>query len=1179
MELTKLEVKGFKSFGDKVVINFNKGITGIVGPNGCGKSNIVDAIRWVLGEQKIKTLRSEKMENIIFNGTKSRKALQLAEASITFENTKNILPTEYSSVTITRRYYRSGDSEYLLNGVPCRLKDITNLFLDTGIASHSYAIIELAMVDEILNDKDNSRRHLFEEAAGISKFRVRKKETLRKLEATDLDLERVEDLIYEIQKNMRSLERQAKQTQRYFKIKEEYKDISILLAKKTVALQKEQLENINTQTAKENDKKLDLSKKVNEKEAEIENAKKELLDKEKVLSQKQKALNEYVGRIRQFESDKKIKNEKLRFLNDKSENLKDQIEQDKKSNERAAFSIQSLKQEKKSAEISLQEIEKKLKGLQDEHLEEKNRTQVLRDEVDSMNEVYKVKHEEVFQFNKEYEIKEIQLNTLKQELEKTTSDTTEQSESLVEFDKKIKEIRSELDTKSKYLNSLKKGENQIVERIESSDKLIEKIKDELSATNRILDSKQNEYNLTKSLVDNLEGFPEAIRFLKLQKNWGKKAPLLSDILTTEEKYRATIENYLEPYMNYYVVDSEADAFKAVNLLSEASKGRAHFFILDSFEKFTPSQIKIYDNATPATEIVEFDLKYQKLVSYILNNVYLISQTSGDFPEDEEAIFITANGKFTKRRFSISGGSVGLFEGKRIGRAKNLEKLDRDIKRLNKKHQDIKNKLNEELKALVKLKESTKKDKIEILQTEINHLNESLISLKTREEQYSQLLSNQSTKKENILERIEDLNMDLAKLSPITEKGKVDLEILGEKIISLQSELKNQQEMLSLKSTGYNEENIIFHQQKNKINSIDQEINFKTIAFENSKERISKNQESLEINEKEIKDLLASDENSEDVLLGMYEEKESLEKVLNESEKEYYSARGQIDEIENQVRDLQHNKENIDTIIIELKDKLNDIKLQLNSIKERLSVEFQVSLDDILKEPEIEEEGIPENEESLREKVDAIKNKLERIGPINPMAMEAYEEVKKRNDFITEQREDLIQAKESLKATIDEIDLAARANFMEAFRIIKDNFINVFRTLFGEEDDCDLILTNIEDPLSSSIDIIAKPKGKKPLTINQLSGGEKTLTATSLLFAIYLMKPAPFCIFDEVDAPLDDANLDKFNLIIRKFSKDSQFIIVTHNKRTMVSTDVIYGITMVEQGISKVVPVDLRELEV
>jgi len=631
-------------------------------------------------------------------------------------------------------------------------------------------------------------------------------------------------------------------------------------------------------------------------------------------------------------------------------------------------------------------------------------------------------------------------------------------------------------------------------------------------------------------------------------------------------------------MNYYVVDTEADAFKAVNLLSEASKGRAHFFILDSFEKFTPAPIKIFDNATPATEIVEYDSKYNKLISYILNNVYLIANTSNEFPQDEEAIFITANGKFTKKRFSISGGSVGLFEGKRIGRAKNLEKLDKDIKGLNKKLQVIKNNLNEENKAVIKLKASTKKDQVEILQNEINQLNESLISLKTREEQYSKLLSNESTKKENIQEQITTLNKDLNKLMPVTEKGKTDLDILGEKISGLQNELKNQQELLSLKSTAYNDENILYHQQTNKINSIDQEINFKSMAFENSRERINKNLENLELNEKEIKDLISSEETSEDVLIEMYDKKEVFEKALNESEKDYYSARGNIDELDSQIREFQHNRENIDIIITELKDKLNEIKLQLNSIKERLSVEFQVKLDDILLTAETEEE-LQISEEELKEKVDTIKTKLDKIGPINPMAMEAYEEVKKRNDFISEQREDLIQAKESLVATIDEIDLAARANFMEAYEKIKENFINVFRTLFGEEDDCDLLLTNLEDPLSSSIEIIAKPKGKKPLTINQLSGGEKTLTATSLLFAIYLMKPAPFCIFDEVDAPLDDANLDKFNMIIRKFSKDSQFIIVTHNKRTMISTDIIYGITMVEQGISKVVPVDLRELEV
>jgi chromosome segregation protein len=1176
MELTKLEAKGFKSFGDKIVIHFNKGITGIVGPNGCGKSNIVDAIRWVLGEQKIKTLRSEKMENIIFNGTKTRKALQMAEASITFENTKNILPTEYSTVTVTRRYYRSGDSEYLLNGVPCRLKDITNLFLDTGIASHSYAIIELSMVDEILNDKDNSRRQLFEEAAGISKFRVRKKETIRKLEATDLDLERVEDLLYEIQKNMRSLERQAKQTERYFKLKDEYKSLSINLARATIQRQSDQLRRINEQITTENDKKTSLTTQQNEKEAEVEKAKKDLIDREKKLSAKQKELNDFVAKIRQAESDKKIKNEKLRFLEDKIGNLKDQIEQDTKSNERASFSIQSLKQEKTSAETTFQEIQSKLKILEEEYAEEKNRTENIQAEVDAMNQVYRVKREEVFQLNKSLEIKEIQLSTLKQELEKTNSDSTEQSESLIEFDKKIEETKIKLDEKTRQLNNLKKQEDQHLSRIESTQKTIEVIREEMVQINRTLDARKNEYNLTKSMVDNLEGFPEAIRFLKKQKDWGKNAPLLSDILTTDEKFRVAIENYLEPFMNYYVVESEADAFKAVNLLSDASKGKAHFFILDSFEKFSPSPVKFFDNGTPATEIVEYESKYRKLISYILDHVYLVNGPITDLPDDPDSIFITTNGKYTKRRFSISGGSVGLFEGKRIGRAKNLEKLDKEIKKLSKKLDQILQELQEEQVELEKLKRTTRKDQIEQLQNEINLFNESYISLKTRQEQYSKMLSSQSVKKEDILDRIDQLANEIELLQPQVDAEQQDLNDLSAKISNLQNELKNQQEILSIKSNAFNQENIHMHQQQNILNSINQEIGFKVSAFENSKERIEKNQKDLQATEVEINGLQSANRSGDDELIDMYDQKEGLEKSLNDAEKEYYASRGHIDDLEIQARGLLKQKENIDILLNELKDKLNDIKLDLNSIKERLSIEFNIKLEEITNESG---ESVEESIEDLQEIVNTAKEKMEKIGPINPMAMEAYDEIKQRHDFISSQKEDLIKAKESLASTMDEIDLAARASFMDAFEKIKNNFIHVFRTLFGEEDDCDLILTQSDDPLNSGIDIIAKPKGKKPLSINQLSGGEKTLTATSLLFAIYLMKPAPFCIFDEVDAPLDDANLDKFNKIIRKFSEDSQFIIVTHNKRTMTATDIIYGITMIEQGISKVVPVDLRELEV
>lgn len=353
MLLSKLEIKGFKSFGDKMVIHFDKGITGVVGPNGCGKSNVVDAIRWVLGEQKSRLLRSEKMENIIFNGTKNRKPTNLAEVSLTFENTKNLLPTEYTHVTITRRFYRSGESEYQINGVTCRLKDITNLFLDTGINSNSYAIIELKMIDELLNDKNNSRRELFEEAAGISKFKNRKRETLRKLEDTDADLSRVEDLLFEIDKNLKSLEKQAKQAASYFEIKSEYRIASINLAKKSIQQQLHSLTEAQIAIQKEGDTKIQLQSKISALEAQLSALKADLLVKEKLLASRQKTLNEHVNTIRGFESEKKIKNERLRFLEDRSSSLKEQLDGDRKSSERSSFSIKSLQQEKRGCRKSI----------------------------------------------------------------------------------------------------------------------------------------------------------------------------------------------------------------------------------------------------------------------------------------------------------------------------------------------------------------------------------------------------------------------------------------------------------------------------------------------------------------------------------------------------------------------------------------------------------------------------------------------------------------------------------------------------------------------------------------------------------------------------------------------------------------------------------------------------------
>ena len=1180
MLLNKLEIKGFKSFGDKVTINFDEGITGIVGPNGCGKSNVVDSIRWVLGEQKTKTLRSEKMENIIFNGTKSRKATQMAEVSLSFKNTKNLLPTEYSEVTISRRYFRSGESEYLLNGITCRLKDITNLFLDTGIASNSYAIIELGMVDDILNNKDNSRRALFEQAAGISKFKKRKKETLKKLEDTDLDLERVDDLLFEIDKNMKSLEKQARQTEKYYQLKEEYKTLSLQLASLILKKQNQNIENFQKQIENENDKRLQTQNQITTIDSQLEKAKTDLILKEKTLSSRQKTLNGKVAEIRHYENEKKIKSERLRFLNDKTDSLKEQIELDKKSSDRASFSIKGLYSELEEAEKQFDETKKK----KIDHLEEFERAKQvnerLKEEVDTLRKIHRNKQEESYQINKSLEIKEIQINSLKKELEKTSVDSEQQNTDIESFEGKIFSLEKEIQLKTEELQKLKKVEKETLQRITDTEKTIEVVREELSQANRKLDARQNEYSLTKSLVENLEGFPEAIKFLSKKSGWNKKAPLLSDILTTDDNYKVTIENYLEPFLNYYIVDTEAEAYQAINILSDAAKGKAHFFILDSFKTFKPSEPLLYDHAFPATEIVEFESKYNKLISFALNNVYIVEGADiTDLNGDDSTIFITKSGKYTKRKFSLSGGSVGLFDGKKIGRAKNLDKLKIEIKNLEQKINHVNSSLTEQQDSLQKLKDSIQAEKIEILQDEIHHLNEQHIAIKTRKEQFVEMINRSDLKKEDIEVDILKLTKEIQDLTPTLKNVTEELDYNIEKLGDREEEYEIQNQLLSQKSITYNEINVLYHQKENQLSRIAQEIEFKSDSLKGSQERIEKNQLALEENDKEIRQLHTSNQNDDHDIIDMLEEKENLESALNESEKEYYAQRGSIDEFEKEQRELQRKKERIDEVLSELKNSLSEVRLENASVSERLSVEFNIKVEDIVEDIDAgeitTESNVDQNE--LRGKVEKIKNKIDAIGPINPMAMEAYNEIKERNDFIVSQKEDLVNAKNSLLATIDEIDAVAKETFLSAFFKIEENFIKVFRSLFTAEDQCDLTLTDPDNPLESEIEIIARPKGKKPLTINQLSGGEKTLTAISLLFAIYLLKPAPFCIFDEVDAPLDDANIDKFNNIIRDFSKDSQFIIVTHNKRTMSQTDVIYGVTMIEQGVSRVVPVDLREL--
>ncbi len=1176
MQLKSLEIKGFKSFADRTVVNFNQPITGVVGPNGCGKSNIVDAIRWVLGEQKSKELRSEKMSNVIFAGTRKRKPSGMAQVSLTFENTKNLLPTEYHTVTITRMLYRSGESEYRLNNVNCRLKDIKTLLMDTGIGSNSYAIIALGMVDDLLNDRENSRRRLFEQAAGISKYKVRKRETFNKLKGTEADLNRVEDLLFEIEGNLKTLEKQAKRTKKYFEIKEQYKDLSLELAVFQLSEFKTTYKSLKAKIQQEQDNKLKLETEAKTAEAALEKEKRANIDKEKSLSEKQRALNRVVGMSRGKENDKKVLLQKMDFIRQNQTNLFRQIEsgQDNvKQNEEDIIHYRGeINREKKvemKLEDGLEEAEAGLKKIRASHGS-------MKSELDVFLKEQQVLERQVFELEKKRAIHASRKDNLVKDIERHDKEIQRRNEELKNIKTNYNQLESLQKQKEQLIQKLEEEEQRRDLEIKQTEEKLEGIKQEIVKLNRQLDAKQNEYKLTKSLVDKLEGFPESIKFLSKNKSWSATAPLFSDIIYCKKKYRIAIENYLETYLNYYVVKNVDEALKAISLLSQSQRGKANFFLMDQLSAHAPNRVPSPEGMVHALDIVDVEEAYLPLCRHLLGNVWLTeSENSAELMAiDGEGVILSEGGKYVKSKFTLAGGSVGLFEGKRIGRKKNLEILDKEISQLTKEGKQFSTTFEQTRKALSTLKNATQKRQIEKEKNQYNRLQRDAASMNTKLENFESFLNEVLVQKKTAENTITTIDTEVkAIVGKLQEMGK-KVDTLKQKISQKDHSYKAIADQLSAASTQYNQRNIEFIRQQNKINALQRELSFREKQLADFIEKLEQDQKTQKGSQNELKETQAALEELEVNLLKLYEEKKTFEADLNEFEQVYYSSRGQIHELEDEVRRL--NKANNDSLdlISSLKDRYTEVRLQLSGISERMRIEFQADVNVLInKDP-----NPAYTVDGLEAAVERLKKRIDNYGEINPMAVEAYDEMNERFQFITAQRNDLREAKESLLQTIEEIENTATKKFMEAFAQVRENFIKVFRSLFTEDDSCDLTLSDEKNPLESTIKITAKPKGKRPQTINQLSGGEKTLTATALLFSLYLLKPAPFCIFDEVDAPLDDANVYKFNKIISKFSKDSQFIIITHVKQTMAFVDVIYGVTMAEQGVSRVVPVDFRSLD-
>jgi chromosome segregation protein len=1173
VRLKSLEIKGFKSFADKTLVSFDENITGIVGPNGCGKSNIVDSIRWVIGEQKISHLRSENLESLVFNGSKTRSASGLAEVSLTFENTKNLLPTEFTTITITRKFYKNGESEYRLNDVQCRLKDIQNLFMDTGISTDSYAIIELGMVDDLIKDKENSRRRMLEQAAGISIYKTRKKEAKQKLDATEQDLARIEDLLFEINNQLKTLENQAKKAQKYYEIKKDYREISIELAKAALEGFNLTFRSLNEQHDAETDKRIALEAQVAGEEASLEQERVGFITREKELHTLQQGFNELVQTVRTRENEKNLAAQRLEYLKERETNLTQFLGKAEGQITGIEESINFTRQQLGEEEQTLESLTGQLEELRSQVDARRNILDENRNKLNNLRSSYQQVQRSQFDAEKKVAVADTSIQNLQRTIFQLEEEKANRQDQIHQLEIEKEEKQKTLEARQVDLEQLQQHHNNTKEQILQTQAILEGLRAKLAEETRKLDSKRNEHDLLKSLIDSMEGYPESIKFLHNNNGWNHKAPILSDIIYVKEEYRAAVENVLEPYLNYYVVNDLREGLQAVHLLDDNKKGKANFFLLDKVnDAVLVSPAHLPADTIAALDVIEVDEQYRKLAEQLLSNVFIANDDSA-LDNSNGFVILEKHGKYVKGSYTLSGGSVGLFEGKKIGRAKNLEKLREQIAA----QKSIVDELNSQIQArhneVITFNADLKENIIKQTEQEIQQLNNQLYGQQNK-------LENLTHSQATAQNRIEDLQSQLDSTHASIENVRNELTELNQTLSDYSAQLQEAETAyrnIELEyneiNTQYNNLNLQVTREQSKITALKQELNFKSNQLNDLRSQVELNTVQLK---ETTENITSSQENLKQVEEALYEmmrRKEDEEHILNEADQAYYNLRNQLAAKESELRHKVKEKEQIEHLLSEIKDKLTDVKLQLAGMKERLNVEFRIVLEDILDEPRTSETPV----EELQEKSDRMKKRLENLGEVNPTAIEAFEEMKKRYEFIVEQKDDLVNAKQSLLQTIAEVETTANQKFLETFNQVRENFRRVFKSLFTEDDQCDLILDNPDNLAETGIDIMAKPKGKRPSSIGQLSGGERTLTATALLFAIYLIKPAPFCILDEVDAPLDDANVGKFTNMIREFSNNSQFIIVTHNKTTMSTVDVIYGVTMQEPGVSKLVPVDFRSL--
>jgi chromosome segregation protein len=1171
MYLSDIEIVGFKSFAQKTKLKFATGLSAVVGPNGCGKTNVVDAIRWVLGEKKASTLRSDVMENVIFNGTRDRKPLSLAEVSITFDNTKNILPSDYNEVVVTRRLFRNGDSEYLLNKTHCRLKDILDLFMDTGIGSDTYSVIELKMVDAILSGKVDDRRAMFEEAAGIKKYKARRKESLRKLESVKSDMERIQDILQEVRKNVNSLSRQAAKTKRYNQYLTELKSIEIeVFAREFNSFNLLKIELENKLKSLESKKiSLEISLTQNEKDILINKEKLNSLDTSLNFEiEKEKSL---ISAISDTKKEIAVSTEKILSFDNSKARISNEIIENEKSLNSRNDNYKLILSELEATKSELSESSNNIKVLTEERNVVKNKVVDAERIVNSTNNEINSCKNKIDSLNNLINKSKEKRTNIERKIQQLYEDKFKFISQLDEItvDKKRNDLLS-----PELFNELKIAEetlNIAIEQKKSLESEIETIKLKINDKKNEKGGKKASLDFLNSLVDN----GETAKFLSNTNNWKSQQDriLLGEVIGTDDDYRLAVLAALGESSHAFIADSYDSALQGINELKLSGKGKSGFICLDMIPEIPkPKDLPEMPGLIGwLSEIVRVDDNIRFLIRGLLGKTLLVEdeKTAKQILKDELAdICVTKEGLLINKNGIVTGGSISQKEGLWVGKKEKIANLNKTIKILDNEIENLQNQLNElnsdlskiEIikfqqdikKAEIEISENRKKSeqfelKIQSLKNNINFIEENSIRL---ENELNEIASDDSSSSEEI-NSLRNILVNLQN-KIISER---------ENLLDYQNQLATKQEILrkaelyaveiesNFKSLENDKSRLIseINQLQNKLNSRTKELE----SFDSFKDELSDKIDLMTENLKISEESLVITKNNKDILIS---EKKNLSDTFEQISNENNIKRKDFDKLKESIHQHQIQETEVNSNILNILQRAAEqYETDISTIVLDENIEFDVSLS--------------------KKQIMELREKLSQLGNVNFMALEEYEIQNERLEFYEKQMTDLTESEKILRETIDEINSTAERNFRETFDKIQINFRSLFKKLFGNDGEADIQLES-SDLLESDIIITAKPPNKRPHSIEMLSGGEKTLTAIALLFAIYLVKPSPFCILDEVDAPLDDANIDKFVGLIKEFSVETQFLIVTHNKKTMEAADTLYGVTMQEDGVSKVVAVKL-----